>query len=138
MANSNTVSGNHPKRLNALLQKVAFAELNLSETAPATVSANWRTQAMDGVMSLISEVFRDLLVFIAVMTSFLVALIVIIANLSPDNPLKRLLTALALRVGATAAAGALAIPIEPFPASMSSTTSGRQSCSCSIGFLFSG
>ena len=31
------------------------------------------------------------------------------------NPLKRLLTALAYRIGATAAAGALAIPIEPIP-----------------------
>jgi hypothetical protein len=32
-----------------------------------------------------------------------------------DNPLKRILTALSYRVGATAAAGAVAIPIEPMP-----------------------
>ena len=34
----------------------------------------------------------------------------------PDgNPLKRVLTALSYRIGATAAAGLLAIPIEPIP-----------------------
>ena len=32
-----------------------------------------------------------------------------------DNPLKRILTALCYRIGATAAAGALAVPIEPIP-----------------------
>ena len=32
-----------------------------------------------------------------------------------DNPLKRILSALSWRVGATFAAGALAIPIEPIP-----------------------
>jgi hypothetical protein len=63
----------------------------------------------------IEEIFRDLLIFVAFMAVLLVALIVIISMLPPDNPLKRTLTALSYRVGATAAAGALAIPIEPIP-----------------------
>ena len=63
----------------------------------------------------IEEIFRDLLIFVAVMTALLIALIVIVSFLPPDNPLKRVLSALSYRVGATAAVGALAIPIEPIP-----------------------
>ena len=63
----------------------------------------------------VEEILRDLLIFIAFMTVLLVALVVIISMLPPDNPLKRTLTALSYRVGATAAVGALAIPIEPIP-----------------------
>src|ERR1700694_963308 len=63
----------------------------------------------------IEEIFRDLLIFVAFMTLLLVALVVIISMLPANNPLKRVLTALSYRVGATAAAGALAIPIEPIP-----------------------
>jgi hypothetical protein len=40
---------------------------------------------------------------------------VVVSKMPDDNPLKRLLTALTYRVGATAAAGAIAIPIEPIP-----------------------
>lgn len=64
-------------------------------------------------LSTLAEIFRDLLIFIAAMIALFVLLIVVIATLRRDNPLKRLLIALAYRVGATAAAGALAIPIEP-------------------------
>src|SRR4051794_14795754 len=63
----------------------------------------------------IEEIFRDLLIFVAFMTVLLVVLVVIISLLPGDNPLKRTLTALSYRVGATAAVGALAIPIEPIP-----------------------
>ena len=63
----------------------------------------------------VEEIFRDLLIFVAFMTVLLVALVVIISMLPADNPLKRTLTALSYRVGATAAVGALAIPIEPIP-----------------------
>jgi hypothetical protein len=66
-------------------------------------------------LSAIEEIVRDLLVFVAVMTALLIALVVIVSRLPDTNPLKRLLTALSYRVGATAAAGALAIPIEPIP-----------------------
>ena len=66
-------------------------------------------------LSTIAEIIRDLLIFVAAMAALLVVLVVVIARMPGDNPLKRLLTALTYRVGATAAAGALAIPIEPIP-----------------------
>jgi hypothetical protein len=67
------------------------------------------------LLSTIAEIIRDLLIFVAVMTGLLVALVVAVSKMPDSNPLKRLLTALAYRVGATAAAGAVAIPIEPIP-----------------------
>jgi hypothetical protein len=67
------------------------------------------------VLSTIAEIIRDLLIFVAVMTGLLVLLIVVVSKMPDSNPLKRLLTALTYRVGATVAAGALAIPIEPIP-----------------------
>ena len=67
------------------------------------------------VLSIIAEIIRDLLIFVAVMTGLLVVLVVTVSKMPDTNPLKRLLTALTYRVGATAAAGALAIPIEPIP-----------------------
>ncbi len=67
------------------------------------------------VLSTIAEIVRDLLIFVAVMTGLLVVLIVTVSRMPDTNPLKRLLTALTYRVGATVAAGAIAIPIEPIP-----------------------
>jgi hypothetical protein len=67
------------------------------------------------VLSIIAEIIRDLLIFVAVMTGLLIVLLVTVSKMPDTNPLKRLLTALTYRVGATAAAGALAIPIEPIP-----------------------
>jgi hypothetical protein len=67
------------------------------------------------VLSTIAEIIRDLLIFVAVMTALLIVLIVVVSKMPDSNPLKRLLTALTYRVGATAAAGALAIPVEPIP-----------------------
>lgn len=66
-------------------------------------------------LSFIAEIVRDLLIFIGAMTAILIGLIVVISRLSADNPLKRVLTALCYRVGATAAAGLVAIPVEPVP-----------------------
>jgi len=61
------------------------------------------------------ELIRDLLIFIAVMFALCIVLIVVVSKLPDDNPLKRILTALSYRVGATLAAGAVAIPVEPIP-----------------------
>ena len=61
------------------------------------------------------ELIRDLLIFVAVMFALLVGLLVVVAKMPDENPLKRILSALSYRVGATFAAGALAIPIEPIP-----------------------
>ncbi len=66
-------------------------------------------------LSTIAQIIRDLLIFVAVMTGLLIALVVVVSKMPDSNPLKRLLVALTYRVGATAAAGALAIPIEPIP-----------------------
>jgi hypothetical protein len=66
-------------------------------------------------MSSVAEIVRDLLIFIAVMTALLIALVVIVSRLPDTNPLKRVLSALSYRLGATIAAGAVAIPLEPIP-----------------------
>lgn len=66
-------------------------------------------------MNSLELILRDLLIFVAAMAALLVVLIIAIARIPDSNPLKRLLTSLAWRVGATLAAGALAVPIEPIP-----------------------
>jgi hypothetical protein len=70
---------------------------------------------MMDVLSRIVTIIRDLLIFTAVMTALLIVSVVVVSKMPNDNPLKRVLTALSYRVGATAAAGALAVPIEPIP-----------------------
>ena len=67
------------------------------------------------MLSDIVRLIQDLLIFVVVMFALLIALFVIVSKMPDDNPLKRVLTALSYRVGATAAAGAVAIPIEPIP-----------------------
>ena len=66
-------------------------------------------------LSFIEEIIRDLLVFVGAMFVLLIALVVVVSRLPNDNPLKRILTALSYRIGATAAAGLVAIPVEPIP-----------------------
>jgi hypothetical protein len=61
------------------------------------------------------EIIRDLLIFVTVMFALCIVLIVVVSKMPDDNPLKRILTALSYRLGATLAAGAIAIPIEPIP-----------------------
>ena len=67
------------------------------------------------MLSSVAEVVRDLLIFVAVMTALLIAFVVIVSKMPDTNPLKRVLSALSYRLGATLAAGAVAIPIEPIP-----------------------
>jgi len=69
----------------------------------------------DKDMQSIVELVRDLLIFVVAMFALLIALIIIVSKMRDDNPLKHILSALSYRVGATVAAGALAIPIEPIP-----------------------
>jgi hypothetical protein len=66
-------------------------------------------------MDTIAEIIRDLLVFIAIMFAMFIVLILVVSRLPDENPLKRLLSALSYRVGATLAAGVVAIPVEPIP-----------------------
>ena len=67
------------------------------------------------LFSSIAEIIRDLLMFLVAMTALLIVLTVVVSKLPNENPLKRVLTALSYRVAATAAAGAVAIPLEPIP-----------------------
>ena len=67
------------------------------------------------MLSTIAEIIRDLLIFVGVIAALLIALIVVVSMMPNTNPLKRVLTALCYRLGATLAAGAIAIPIEPIP-----------------------
>ncbi len=67
------------------------------------------------LVSTIADIIRDLLIFVVAMSVLLVALIVFVSRMPHSNPLKRLLTAVCYRVGATVAAGLIAIPIEPIP-----------------------
>lgn len=67
------------------------------------------------MLSTIAEIIRDLLIFVAVMATLLITLVVVVSKMPDTNPLKRILTALSYRVGATLAAGVLAIPLEPVP-----------------------
>src|SRR6516165_452830 len=76
------------------------------------------TQKKEATRSLriaIVELIRDLLIFIAVMFALCIVLLVVVSRMPDDNPLKRLLNALSHRVGATLAAGMIAIPVEPIP-----------------------
>ena len=67
------------------------------------------------MVSTIEELIRDLLIFVAVMFALSIVLAVVVSKMSENNPLKRIMTALSYRVGATLMAGVVAIPIEPLP-----------------------
>jgi len=69
---------------------------------------------MDAFSSL-EAIVRDLLIFVFAMSALLVALLVIVSRMPDDNPLKRMMAALSYRIGATAAAGMIAIPATPIP-----------------------
>ena len=66
-------------------------------------------------MSSFAELVRDLLAFIAAMFALFIVLVIVVANMPDDNPLKRILHALSYRVCATLGLGILAVPIEPVP-----------------------
>jgi hypothetical protein len=67
------------------------------------------------MLSMIAEIIRDLLIFVGVIAALLVVVVIVVAKMPDTNPLKRVLTALCYRLGATLAAGAVAIPLEPIP-----------------------
>jgi len=65
------------------------------------------------MLSSIAEIIRDLLIFVVVMAALLITLVVVISKMPDSNPL--ILTALSYGLGATLAAGAVAVPLEPIP-----------------------
>ena len=62
------------------------------------------------MISTIAEIIRDLLIFVGVIAVMLIALVAVVTRLPDTNPLKRVLSALCYRLGATLAAGAIAVP----------------------------
>jgi hypothetical protein len=67
------------------------------------------------MLSTIAEIIRYLLIFVGAIAALLIALVVVVSKMPNSNPLKRILTALCYQLGATLAAGAVAIPLEPIP-----------------------
>jgi hypothetical protein len=67
------------------------------------------------MLSTAGEIVQDLLMIVGAVVVLLVGIIVLIVKMPARSPLKRTLTALCFRLGATALAAALAIPIEPIP-----------------------
>jgi hypothetical protein len=67
------------------------------------------------VMSFLELVVRDLLIFVGVCAALLVVLLIVVARLPRDNPLRQLLGELCRHLAVTLAAGVVAIPIEPIP-----------------------
>jgi hypothetical protein len=59
---------------------------------------------MDALAS-IEAIIRDLLIFVAAMTTVLIALLVIVSRMPDDNPLKRILVALSGSVANFAVGG---------------------------------
>jgi predicted permease len=66
-------------------------------------------------LEIVSEIFRDLLIFVGAMFVLFIALIVVVSKLNDENPLKRVLSALSYRAAATLAVGAVALPVEFLP-----------------------
>jgi hypothetical protein len=66
-------------------------------------------------MDIILEVIKTIVFGIVGLVAFLCVLAVVISLLPAGNPLRVLLSALSMRVGATVVAGVVAIPIEPIP-----------------------
>jgi hypothetical protein len=67
------------------------------------------------MLSTIAEIIRDLLIFVGVIAALLITLVVVVARMPDTNPLKRVLTALCYRLGATLAAGSYRHPCRAHP-----------------------
>ncbi len=68
------------------------------------------------MLSTLGEIVRDLLIVVGALAVLLVVVAIIAIKLPAQNPVKRLLTALSFRLGATVVAALFAIPIEAVPA----------------------
>ena len=67
------------------------------------------------IVNLIGQIVRDLLIFVGVCLALLVTVLIVVARMPRDNPLRQLLSELCRHLAVTLAAGAAAIPIEPIP-----------------------
>jgi hypothetical protein len=67
------------------------------------------------ILNLVGQIVRDLLIFVGACFALLVVLLIVVARMPRENPLRQLLAELCRHVAVTLAAGAVAIPIEPIP-----------------------
>jgi hypothetical protein len=67
------------------------------------------------ILGLIGQIVRDLFIFVGVCFTLLIVLLIVVSRLSPQNPLRQLLSELCRHLAVTLAAGLVAIPIEPIP-----------------------
>ena len=67
------------------------------------------------ILNLVGQIVRDLLIFVGACFALLVVLLIVVARMPRENPLRQLLSELCRHVAVTLAAGAVAIPIEPIP-----------------------
>ena len=67
------------------------------------------------ILNLVAQIVRDLLIFVGGCLAILVVVLIVIARMPRDNPLRQLLSELCRHLAVTLAAGAVAIPIEPIP-----------------------
>jgi hypothetical protein len=67
------------------------------------------------ILNLVGQIVRDLLIFVGVCLALLIALLIVVARMPRENPLRQLLSELCRHLAVTLAAGAAAIPIEPIP-----------------------
>jgi hypothetical protein len=67
------------------------------------------------LLSAVTQIVGDLLIFVGAMAVLLVVLLIVVSRLSAENPLKRVMVALCMRIAATLGAGMIAIPLEPIP-----------------------
>lgn len=82
-----------------------------SELAGWNLVRTTQLASMKSVVGLIEFVVGA----IAALIALILILLVIISRMPPENPLRQILNLLVLRIGATAAVSALAVPIEPVP-----------------------
>ena len=67
------------------------------------------------ILSFLEQIVRDLLIFVGACLALLIVLLIVVAWLPRDNPLRQLLGELCRHLAVTVVAGAVAIPIEPIP-----------------------
>jgi hypothetical protein len=67
------------------------------------------------ILRFVELIVRDLLIFVGVCLALLIVLLIVVARLPRDNPLRQLLGELCRHLAVTLVAGAVAIPIEPIP-----------------------
>src|ERR1700738_1910857 len=66
---------------------------------------------MNSVIGLVEFIIGAIVLLIALV----LILLVVVSRMPADNPLRRMLNLLIARIGATAAAGVVARPVEPIP-----------------------